>query len=106
MSARSDVAANDDSRFALRAMPQRAKENSLGGRDVVSLLEVAIPHFRGVCYRTYFFGDRAMADDLLQTAVAVRIDGLCQQYEAAWQRGERPSLDEFVARADPADQDA
>jgi len=47
-----------------------------------------------------------MADDLLQTAVAVRIDGLCQQYEAAWQRGERPSLDEFVARADPADQDA
>lgn len=46
-----------------------------------------------------------MADDSLQTEVAARIDPLCQQFEAAWLRGQSPSIDEFAAQADPLDRD-
>lgn len=47
-----------------------------------------------------------MADDSLKTEVAARIDPVCQQFEAAWQRGERPNIDDFLGRANVADREA
>ncbi|HEV3446503.1 MAG TPA: serine/threonine-protein kinase, partial [Gemmataceae bacterium] len=44
-----------------------------------------------------------MADDSLRTTLAGRSDPICQQFEAVWQRGERPSIEEFAALASPAD---
>jgi serine/threonine protein kinase/formylglycine-generating enzyme required for sulfatase activity len=43
-----------------------------------------------------------MADDSLPTEVAAQIDPICQQFEAAWQRGDRPRIEDFLdeARAD------
>ena len=47
-----------------------------------------------------------MADDNLKTEVAVRIDAICQQFEACWQRGESPNIGAFLDRADTVDRDA
>src|SRR5262249_1489316 len=33
-----------------------------------------------------------------------RIDELCDAFEAAWLRGERPTVEEYLARAAPEDQ--
>ncbi|HEV3025153.1 MAG TPA: serine/threonine-protein kinase [Pirellulales bacterium] len=46
-----------------------------------------------------------MADGSLRTTHAVRIDPVCQQFEAAWQRGDRPKTEDFVERADVADRE-
>ncbi|HEV3022442.1 MAG TPA: hypothetical protein VGX76_08240 [Pirellulales bacterium] len=43
--------------------------------------------------------------DSLRTSVAARIDALCQQFEAAWQRGDRPAIDVLVEKADAADRE-
>jgi serine/threonine protein kinase len=47
-----------------------------------------------------------MAADSLQTEIAARIDPICQEFEAAWQSGDVPSVDFFVERAAPADREA
>src|SRR4051812_17639870 len=38
-------------------------------------------------------------------AVDIRIDQLCDEFESAWQRGERPDIVHFIERADESHRD-
>lgn len=47
-----------------------------------------------------------MADNSLQTDVAARIDPICQQFKAAWWRGDTPRIDDFLVRAHDTDRES
>jgi formylglycine-generating enzyme required for sulfatase activity len=47
-----------------------------------------------------------MADDSSRTLRASNLDAVCQEFEAAWQRGERPAIEDFVERAGEYDRKA
>jgi WD40 repeat protein len=51
-------------------------------------------------------GPPEIADDLLSPSAAVRLDGVCTEFEAIWRGGSRPCIEDFLTRADGADRPA
>jgi WD40 repeat protein/serine/threonine protein kinase len=47
-----------------------------------------------------------MADETLQSDLAARIASICQQFEAAWQSGGQPSIEDFLSRVEHAERHA